>query len=68
MFRSWRNVTMPFSVAGIPAMTLPCGFGMHGLPISLQIAAKPFAEATVLCIGDAYQRATDWHLGAPNLI
>jgi aspartyl-tRNA(Asn)/glutamyl-tRNA(Gln) amidotransferase subunit A len=65
--RRGRLVTMPFSLAGIPAMTLPCGFGEHSLPISLQIAAKPFAESTVLQIGDAYQRATDFHLRAPTL-
>jgi aspartyl-tRNA(Asn)/glutamyl-tRNA(Gln) amidotransferase subunit A len=66
-FRKRRLVTMPFSLAGIPALVVPCGFGAHGLPISLQIAAKPFAESTVLRIGDAYQRATDWHLRAPVL-
>jgi aspartyl-tRNA(Asn)/glutamyl-tRNA(Gln) amidotransferase subunit A len=60
-------VTMPFSLAGIPALVVPCGFGANDLPISLQIAAKPFAEATVLRIGDAYQQATDWHLRAPVL-
>lgn len=67
MFRTGRNVTMPFSLAGIPAMSVPCGFGAHDLPISLQIAARPFDEATVLRIGDAYQRATDWHRRAPIL-
>ena len=67
MFRKWLNVTMPFSLAGIPAMSVPCGFGEHGLPISLQVAAAPFAEATVLRIGDAYQRATDWQSHAPIL-
>jgi len=66
-FRRRRLMTMPFSLAGIPALVVPCGFGSHDLPISLQIAARPFAEATVLRIGDAYQRATAWHLRAPAL-
>jgi len=66
-FRRRRLMTMPFSLAGIPALVVPCGFGAHDLPISLQIAAKPFAEATVLRVGDAYQRATEWHLRAPVL-
>jgi aspartyl-tRNA(Asn)/glutamyl-tRNA(Gln) amidotransferase subunit A len=66
-FRKRRLVTMPFSLAGIPALVVPCGFGAHDLPISLQIAAKPFAEATLLRIGDAYQRVTEWHLHAPVL-
>jgi aspartyl-tRNA(Asn)/glutamyl-tRNA(Gln) amidotransferase subunit A len=66
-FRKRRLVTMPFSLAGVPALVLPCGFGANALPISLQIAAKPFAEATVLRVGDAYQRATDWHQRIPIL-
>ena len=66
-FRTRRLATMPFSLAGIPALVVPCGFGAHNLPISLQIAAKPFAETTVLRIGDAYQQATDWHLRMPVL-
>jgi aspartyl-tRNA(Asn)/glutamyl-tRNA(Gln) amidotransferase subunit A len=66
-FRKRRLVTMPFSLAGIPALVVPCGFGANDLPISLQIAAKPFAEVTVLRIGDAYQQATDWHLRVPVL-
>ncbi len=66
-FRKRRLVTMPFSLAGIPALVVPCGFGAHDLPISLQIAAKPFGEVTVLRIGDAYQRASAWHLHAPVL-
>jgi len=66
MFRTGRNVTMPFSLAGIPAMSVPCGFGQHGLPLSLQIAGRPFDESPVLRVGDTYQRATDWHLRAPQ--
>jgi aspartyl-tRNA(Asn)/glutamyl-tRNA(Gln) amidotransferase subunit A len=65
--RANRLVTMPFSLAGIPAMSVPCGFGANSLPLSLQIAALPFDEATVLRIGDAYEHATGWHLRAPDL-
>jgi aspartyl-tRNA(Asn)/glutamyl-tRNA(Gln) amidotransferase subunit A len=46
---------------------VPIGFGEHNLPIAMQIAAAPFAEATVLRIGDAYERATDWTSRAPIL-
>ena len=56
-FRRGRNVTMPFSFAGVPALSVPIGFGAHGLPLAMQIAAAPFAETTVLRIGDAYERA-----------
>jgi aspartyl-tRNA(Asn)/glutamyl-tRNA(Gln) amidotransferase subunit A len=60
-------VTMSFSLSGIPALSVLCGFSDDGLPLSLQIAGKPFDEATVLRVGDAYQRATDWHLRKPRL-
>jgi aspartyl-tRNA(Asn)/glutamyl-tRNA(Gln) amidotransferase subunit A len=62
------SVTMPFSVGGLPAIAIPCGFSKaEGLPLSLQIAAGPFAEATVLRIAHAYQQATDWHRRHPLL-
>ena len=62
------SVTMPFSVGGLPAIAIPCGFGRaEGLPLSLQIAAAPFAESMVLRIAHAYQQATDWHRRHPNL-
>ena len=49
-------------------MTIPCGFSRaEGLPLSLQIAAAPFAEALVLRIAHAYQQATDWHRRHPTL-
>src|SRR5438128_2709243 len=62
------SVTMPFSVGGLPALAIPCGFSeAEGLPLSLQIAAAPFAEALVLRIAHAYQEATDWHRRHPTL-
>jgi aspartyl-tRNA(Asn)/glutamyl-tRNA(Gln) amidotransferase subunit A len=62
------SITMPFSVGGLPALAIPCGFSRaEGLPLSLQIAAAPFAEATVLRIAYAYQQATDWHRRQPDL-
>ncbi|BAF88621.1 amidase [Azorhizobium caulinodans ORS 571] len=66
-FKKRQLVTMPFSLAGLPALALPCGFSSKGLPLSLQIAGRPFDEATVLRAGDAYQQATEWHLAVPNL-
>jgi aspartyl-tRNA(Asn)/glutamyl-tRNA(Gln) amidotransferase subunit A len=62
------SITMPFSVGGLPALAIPCGFSRaEGLPLSLQIAAAPFAEPTVLRIAHAYQQATDWHRRHPAL-
>jgi aspartyl-tRNA(Asn)/glutamyl-tRNA(Gln) amidotransferase subunit A len=66
-FRSRLLATMPFSVAGIPALVVPCGFSRSGLPLSLQIGGRPFDEATVLNTGHAYQMATEWHLKMPPL-
>jgi aspartyl-tRNA(Asn)/glutamyl-tRNA(Gln) amidotransferase subunit A len=62
------SITMPFSVSGVPAIAIPCGFSQaEGMPLSLQIAAAPFQEATVLRLAYAYQRATDWHRRHPQL-
>ncbi|HEY1257925.1 MAG TPA: amidase [Stellaceae bacterium] len=62
------SITMPFSVGGLPAIAIPCGFSrQEGLPLSLQIAARPMQEATVLRIAHAYQQATDWHRRHPVL-
>lgn len=59
-----RN-TFPFNLAGFPAGSQPCGFDRDGLPVGLQIAGRPFEEATVLRAQHAFQRATDWHLRRP---
>ncbi len=57
--------TSQWNLAGVPGAAAPCGFGASGLPMSFQIVGKAFAEATVLKVVDAYQRATDWHLQVP---
>jgi aspartyl-tRNA(Asn)/glutamyl-tRNA(Gln) amidotransferase subunit A len=55
------RLTMPFNLTGLPAISFPCGFSSEGLPIGLQVAGKPFEEATILRIVHAYQQLTDWH-------
>lgn len=55
-----RN-TEPFNLTGLPALTVPCGVSAGGLPIGLQIVGRPFDEAGVLRLGDAFQRVTTWH-------
>ena len=55
----------PFNFSGHPACAAPCGFSPGGLPIGLQIVGRPFDEATVLRVVDAYQRMTDWHTRRP---
>lgn len=62
-----RAGTHPFAIANTPALALPMGFTQDGLPLSLQIAGRPFAEATVLRIGYAYEQATTWHTRHPDL-
>jgi aspartyl-tRNA(Asn)/glutamyl-tRNA(Gln) amidotransferase subunit A len=63
-----RMFTSYWDAVGNPALVVPMGFTAGGLPLSLQIAGRPFDEATILQIGDAYQRATDWHLQIPPLV
>ena len=57
--------TIPFDANHLPALTVPCGVSTAGLPIGLQIAGRPFDEATVLRVGHTYEQATDWHLRRP---
>ena len=59
--------TRPFNYLGLPAISVPCGFDPNGCPIGLQIAGRPFAEARVMQVADAYQRDTDWHSRQPTL-
>jgi len=59
---AFLRLNMPFNLSGLPAVSFPCGFSSTGLPIGLQVAGKPFEEATVLRIAHAYQQMTDWHL------
>jgi aspartyl-tRNA(Asn)/glutamyl-tRNA(Gln) amidotransferase subunit A len=56
-----------WNLVGLPALAVPCGFSASGLPLSMQIVGKPFDEATVLRVGDAYQRTVDWQLRVPPL-
>ncbi len=56
------SFTSIWNSMGLPALCIPIGFTEDGLPLSLQIIGKPFDEATVLRVGDAFQRVTDWHL------
>jgi aspartyl-tRNA(Asn)/glutamyl-tRNA(Gln) amidotransferase subunit A len=61
------RLTRPFNFSGHPACSVPCGMTAGGLPIGMQIVGRPFDEATVLRVGDAYQRLTDWHARHPVL-
>jgi aspartyl-tRNA(Asn)/glutamyl-tRNA(Gln) amidotransferase subunit A len=59
--------TITINLAGIPALSLPCGFSSAGLPIGLQIIGKPFAEETILRVAHAFEQQTAYHRRKPSL-
>lgn len=59
--------TIPVNLAGLPAISLPCGFTADNLPIGLQIIAAPFQEERVLQVAAAFESATDFHTRKPDL-
>ena len=61
------RLTRPGSYLGLPTVCANAGFTRDGMPIGMQLIARPFDEATALRAGHAFQRATDWHLRVPDL-
>ncbi|MGZ8198161.1 MAG: amidase family protein, partial [Burkholderiales bacterium] len=57
--------TIAVNLAGLPGLSIPCGFDAKGLPVGLQIIGNYFREAQLLNVAYQYQLATDWHLRAP---
>jgi aspartyl-tRNA(Asn)/glutamyl-tRNA(Gln) amidotransferase subunit A len=53
--------TLSPNLAGLPAMSAPCGFGANGMPVGLQLIGNYFSEASLLQVAHAYQQETDWH-------
>lgn len=64
---AWVGHSAPGNVTGLPALSVPCGFTSSGLPIGLQVIGRPFDEAGVLRVGQAYESATDWGARRPPL-
>jgi aspartyl-tRNA(Asn)/glutamyl-tRNA(Gln) amidotransferase subunit A len=60
-----RSFTNPFNLANVPALSVNCGFTSQDLPVGLQVIGKPFDEATLFRVADAYEQATDWHTRRP---
>ena len=58
--------TIPAPLAGLPALSIPCGFDARGLPVGLQLTGPHFAEARLLGAAHRYQQATDWHQRVPR--
>ena len=57
--------TVSAPLAGLPALSIPCGFDAKGLPVGLQLMGNYFSEAKLLGVAARYQQATDWHLRVP---
>ncbi len=57
--------TIPINLAGLPGMSIPCGFGDKGRPVGLQIVGNYWSEALMLSAAHAYQQVTDWHTRTP---
>jgi aspartyl-tRNA(Asn)/glutamyl-tRNA(Gln) amidotransferase subunit A len=60
--------TIAVNLAGLPGMSIPCGFGGNGMPVGLQIIGNYFDEARMLNVAHQYQLATDWHTRSPSNI
>jgi aspartyl-tRNA(Asn)/glutamyl-tRNA(Gln) amidotransferase subunit A len=59
--------TISANLAGLPALSLPCGFDSQGLPIGLQIIGRHFDESTILRLAYAYEQSTEWHKRKPQI-
>jgi amidase len=59
-YHRWMEVVVPASLIGLPALSVPVGFGPKGLPMGMQIIGRSGDDAGVLAIGQAWHRATDW--------
>jgi len=57
--------TIPANLAGLPGMSIPCGFGQGGLPVGLHLVGNYYKEGDMLSAAHHFQTATDWHLKAP---
>ena len=58
--------TIPAPLAGLPALSIPCGFDVAGLPVGLQLMGRHFSEGLLLGAAHRYQQATDWHRRVPK--
>lgn len=59
--------TIGVNLAGLPAISVPCGFTRAGLPVGLQLIGQPFREADLLAVARHYEQAHDWHTRVPAL-
>jgi len=64
--RLYTRFTAPFNLTGLPAVTIPCGFSSQGLPIGLELVARPWDDGVLLATAAYFQSATDWHQHHPD--
>jgi len=66
----WQKPSLltAWNVTSQPVLSVPNGFGRNGLPLGMQVVGRPFDEPTILRIGHAYERATEWHVRRPQLV
>ncbi len=62
---SWYPYTMPFNLTGNPAVSLPCGFDAAGMPLAIQLVARPGADAQLLRVAAAFESARPWAVRQP---
>ena len=67
-YHRWMEVVIPVSLAGLPALALPAGFGANGLPMGMQMFGPTGADAKILAMGQAYHLATDWPCKRPAVL
>ncbi len=61
-------MTIPVNLAGLPALSIPCGFDQEGLPIGMQFIGKVLREDLLLQVAYAYEQSTDWHFSKPPVV
>ena len=59
-YHRWMEIVIPVSLIGLPALSVPVGFGPEGLPMGMQLAGPVGADAAILALGQAWHEATDW--------
>ena len=65
-YHRWMEVVVPASLTGLPALSVPAGFGREGLPMGLQLFGHRWQDSSILALGREYEAATDWVSRAPN--
>jgi aspartyl-tRNA(Asn)/glutamyl-tRNA(Gln) amidotransferase subunit A len=60
-------MTIPVNLAGLPALSLPCGFDDKGMPVGIQLIGNLLQESRLFQVAHAYEQSTNWHLHHPEL-